>query len=298
MRKKLLEIDVRKVHPNLAGFMAFVNTYNKSKENLGGDAPTLEINWTRPDHDWMGPVNGGKNEPALRRAKNSYVVNIDPENPKIDLSEAGHDIIHLLTVNIAKHFAPKQGQNDHKNNKMFFSAKEINNRIDNQDRMFISSVLNSPFKGIRSEQEYTALIKALYAARNIEPIDAHGTWTEKAAAIQKLISKFTDRRSRVGEKNYFTATAKTPMEFRARTDRPDGDLKQHSREEDDGNKMLDSIFQTPIQRSIPVNVAIFQESFPLAQKYPWLEKFCLMFNQELERMKSIKRESIKDWFKI
>jgi len=100
------DIGIDKLHPKLIGLYSFIQAMNKSAHLSPVPAPTIDI---IPDYHIR------QNPGHLFFSKNSFKIRINPNSPNIDFSEGGHDIIHALTTNIAKHFArlrlKKSGEN-------------------------------------------------------------------------------------------------------------------------------------------------------------------------------------------
>lgn len=90
------DIDLDKLHPNLIGLYSFVQAMNKSVH--ASPVPGLTINII-PDRSVK--VNPG----TFYFSRSSFKLLINPYSPKISFDDSGHDVIHALTTNIAKHFA-------------------------------------------------------------------------------------------------------------------------------------------------------------------------------------------------
>jgi hypothetical protein len=95
----LSEADIKQLSPYLFGFKAFELAYNKCREMglLHGAALNLELMIKSSE----------KTNPILSRSKNSYRLQAGDAVPTKPSMIVGHDMIHMLTTNMAIHFTPK-----------------------------------------------------------------------------------------------------------------------------------------------------------------------------------------------
>lgn len=98
----LKEVDIKKVHPNLKGLYAFVLAYNAAmSQGILARSEPISIEFD-------------EKQKALNLAGNTIYV---PPNLRVSsvtfTSGSGHDVMHILTQNIFKHFQRRKSQTNH-----------------------------------------------------------------------------------------------------------------------------------------------------------------------------------------
>lgn len=138
------DINIRELHPDLIGFYVFLQTINKVANESPYPIPTVNI---IPDYSLR------ENPGPFSFSRSSFKIKINPKIGELDFDDAGHDIFHALTTNLAKHFARIRPSNE----KSFLSHDGA------------SSKFNRPVRGLKEKMNTKLVNRAREFGFQIPP---------------------------------------------------------------------------------------------------------------------------------
>jgi hypothetical protein len=191
--------DIRALPTKFYGLYAFVNAYNDVKNLLPPDAPTV---WLDYDPKYR--------ENFIRYNKTGRATIGPNVEPNVMFNGPGHDIVHILTVNLAKRFTAKKANKKFYPKSLVKKAIEMVNQKYDIDLMSILKLANF---------DYFELVKKLKDSDLPEEI--------KNDSLLKLQTK-----------DYFAkplVPGKHVQQKSGNSIDTDGDLPQHMAEEIFGN---------------------------------------------------------------